>query len=330
MKELSFPQALKQLIGFEVKLYLTSTRIVNGVLLDVKEDHIIVQREDKIFYFSFNQIHAIVKNAKNISPKTSFLPHESKRHLLDVLIEFKYSWITIESVNNQLFMGLLTKITEDYVMLLNEDDQIYIQRSFIVGIYNGVYEEEKIEETKEESNSNQTDNHSSIENENHTEESIQEQKDAEKEETEVLSIVNTPSSATKTPEEEIQIIDTLEHREVQSLPLTTNPSNINQVSEEAIIHVEGNAKQEESELSALVEIDNIHEKETETQAITPFNDNSSLSNNNDTSLPNSSPSSHDSTSSITTGSSETNNFTNSLKSSISDLRKLFPFSYNNQ
>ncbi|HWJ80041.1 MAG TPA: hypothetical protein VNR61_18410, partial [Niallia sp.] len=183
---------------------------------------------------------------------------------------------------------------------------------------------------KEESNSNQTDNHSSIENENHTEESIQEQKDAEKEETEVLSIVNTLSSTTQTPEDEIQIIDTMEHREAPSLPLTTNPSNINQVSEEAIIHVEGNAKQEESEWSDLVEIDSIHEKDTETQATTPFNDNSNLSNNSDTSLPNSSPSSHDSTSSFTIGSSDTNNLTNSLKNSISDLRKLFPFSYNNQ
>ncbi|KAB7668411.1 DUF2642 domain-containing protein [Bacillus sp. B1-b2] len=155
MKELSFPQALKQLEGYKVRTFINHSEIVDGILIKAEDDHIVLQIENKIFYYSFNQIHAVTKNAKNISQHNSVLPHESKQYLLDILHEFKYSWITIQSINNQFFSGLLSRITDGYVMLINEDDQIYIQKSFIVGVYKGNQEDI---ENEEKEDSLQTDN----------------------------------------------------------------------------------------------------------------------------------------------------------------------------
>ncbi|MED5101477.1 DUF2642 domain-containing protein [Niallia circulans] len=283
MKELSFSQALEQLKGYKIRIFLNSTRTIVGILLDVKEDHIVLQLDDKIFYFAYDQIHAITKNAKNISPQTSLLSHENKKSLLNLLYDFKYSWITIQSINNQLFVGLLSQITEDYVMLLNEDDQIYIQRSFIVGIYNGIYNEN--ESTLSDSSNLSAE--SPISNEE-----VHDEKDnAKKEEKESLHVINhIPAIEQK---EDIQAKDYIEHKDDKDLPLTNNQSPQFQILEEEIIHVKDNDVVEDNQSQYLMDNtpahnlirkeDNDNEKNIATQEAVSFPESLSFPNITDTS-----------------------------------------------
>ncbi|PKG24650.1 DUF2642 domain-containing protein [Niallia nealsonii] len=150
MKGLNLPRALDKLKGFKIGIFLNTDRFVEGLLLDVKDDHIILEMDNKIFYFPLNQIHAITKKSKDNNRQALDTPYPNKNHLIEVLNDFRYNWVTINGLGNPTFTGLLSKITEEYIMLLNNDEQIYIQKSFISNILNGVYEVKEEKNTVEE------------------------------------------------------------------------------------------------------------------------------------------------------------------------------------
>ncbi|MGE7922689.1 hypothetical protein ACQKND_05860, partial [Viridibacillus arvi] len=143
MKEKSFGQSIGGLKGAKIGFYLNCNQFVKGTLLEVKQDHLVVDVNDIVHYFSLHQIHALSKNATDIRISSRILPYLDGDHLTDVLKDLKYSWVTINSLSNQLFVGLLSKIADDHIILIRNGEQLYIQNSFISNIYKG---NNKIEE----------------------------------------------------------------------------------------------------------------------------------------------------------------------------------------
>ena len=80
--------------------------------------------------------------------------------MIDILQELKYNWITINCLSNQSFAGLLSRIGEDHIVLVNNSEQLFVQSSFITDIYKGKYES-----TEQDSNNNEQEGNSSEENE---------------------------------------------------------------------------------------------------------------------------------------------------------------------
>jgi len=122
-------------------VFLNDKQFVEGILLDVKQDHLVVDVNHNVFYFALQQIHAISNNAKDfrVSPKI-IVPHLNKNLLTDVLKALKYNWVTINSLSNQRFVGLLSRISEDHILLINNEEQLNISKSYISNIYKGIYE----------------------------------------------------------------------------------------------------------------------------------------------------------------------------------------------
>lgn len=268
MKELSFPQALKQLEGYKVRTFINYSEIVDGILIKAEDDHIVLQIEDKILYYSFNQIQAITKNAKNISQHTSVLPHESKQYLLDILHEFKYSWITIQSINNQFFSGLLSRITDGYVMLINEDDQIYIQKSFIVGVYKGVQEDLKNEEKEESLQPDNTDQELVSQEDDSSGQEIQ-REDSQLEATESFSQQDTQMDSIHT--EDSQTEESFNFNEENPIQSNHTLDILNQNLEENTLTEQDNT--EDTNISPLVENNIPNAVEIEAVSLTPGNQN---------------------------------------------------------
>lgn len=141
MKDDNFKTSIGVLKGLKIGLFLNDKQFVEGILLDVKQDHLVVDVNHNVFYFALQQIHAITNNAKDfhVSPKI-IVPHLNKNLLTDVLKALKYNWVTINSLSNQRFVGLLSRITEDHIQLINNEEQLNISKSYISNIYNGIYE----------------------------------------------------------------------------------------------------------------------------------------------------------------------------------------------
>lgn len=142
MKEETFLKVLNNFIGHKIGLYTNNESFVEGYLIDVKNDHFVIQVDLFVFYFSINNVYAISKNAKHSKPKEKGAPYVDKVFLNDVMNDFKYRWVTINSSGSQIFTGLLTRNTDDYVLLLNKDEQYFIQKSTISSIAEGVVEQE--------------------------------------------------------------------------------------------------------------------------------------------------------------------------------------------
>jgi len=155
--EFTFSNALDRLKGFKIRLFLDKDQYVEGTLLDVKEDHLMLEMNGKIYYFALDQIHAITKNAKDNNPLSLEFPLETKKDLNALLEELRYSWVTITCNSNQVFKGMLSKVTEDFLILINKEEQMYILKTSIINIFNGLHEDDS-SNSKQVQSSNNEDN----------------------------------------------------------------------------------------------------------------------------------------------------------------------------
>ncbi|MFF3102604.1 hypothetical protein, partial [Viridibacillus arvi] len=144
MKEESFGQSIGGLKGAKIGLYLNCNQFIKGTLLEVKQDHLVVDVNDIVHYFSLHQIHVLSKNATDIRNNSKTIPYFDRDLLNDVLKDLKYSWVTINSLSKQFFVGLLSKIADDHIILISNGEQLYIQNSFISNIYKGNYKIEEV------------------------------------------------------------------------------------------------------------------------------------------------------------------------------------------
>ncbi|MEY8747319.1 DUF2642 domain-containing protein [Bacillales bacterium AN1005] len=157
MGEFTFSNALDRLKRFKIRLFLDKDQYVEGTLLDVKEDHLMLEMNGKIYYFALDQIHAITKNAKDNNPLSLEFPLETKKDLNALLEELRYSWVTITCNSNQVFKGMLSKVTEDFLILINKEEQMYILKTSIINIFNGLHEDDS-SNSKQVQSSNNEDN----------------------------------------------------------------------------------------------------------------------------------------------------------------------------
>ncbi|MBB4825449.1 hypothetical protein HNO89_002683 [Sporosarcina luteola] len=139
MNKQNLEKALGGFRGLKIGLFLKDEQLIEGILLDSKPDHLIVEVEQDVMYFALNQIHAISKNAKDFRLFSESTAHVSRSNLHELLKELKYNWVTINSLSRQTFYGLLSKIADDHIVLINNEEQLYIQKAFITNIYKGEY-----------------------------------------------------------------------------------------------------------------------------------------------------------------------------------------------
>ena len=182
MGNLQFTEALRSLIGFKIKIFSNDTTLYEGVLIDVKADFLIVKMsQEKEVFFYLDQIYAISKNAKDFKIQIPNSTHTQKQNLNGLLHDLKYNWVAVNSRNNQDFGGLLSKVTGDYIVLTNNEEQLYIRIPHISNISQGVFEEELPQNIVDED----------IENTQSKEKENTQNKDKEKENTQSKEKENT-------------------------------------------------------------------------------------------------------------------------------------------
>ena len=85
----------------KIGLFLSDNQFIEGVLLDVKQDHIVVDVNQNIFYFALQHIQALSKNAKDFRVSSEIVHYVDKNYLIDVLKALRYNWVSINSLSDQ-------------------------------------------------------------------------------------------------------------------------------------------------------------------------------------------------------------------------------------
>ncbi|MCY9002807.1 DUF2642 domain-containing protein, partial [Peribacillus frigoritolerans] len=159
MKKQNFQETLDSLIGFKISIISDDKTVHDGLVLDVKSDFIVIQMNpDKQCYFNLNQVYALSKNTKEF--QVQILDHEptQKQSFTELINELKGHWVTINRENNLSLDGFLSTVTNDYIVLLNKDKQLYIQLSNILYIFKGIDNKESSENKQQENKDGKTEN----------------------------------------------------------------------------------------------------------------------------------------------------------------------------
>lgn len=137
---------IKGLEGLEIGLFLAENQSIQGTLLSVQEDHLIVKVNENVIYFPITQIKALSKNAKESSVINKGFSNTSlNRFKLEEILKIMYlQWITVNSFGNKSFSGVLSNVYEDYIVLINGENQYYILKSQITSILNEQIDENQI------------------------------------------------------------------------------------------------------------------------------------------------------------------------------------------
>lgn len=222
MKKQNFQEALNSLIGFNVSIISDDKTVHDGVVLDVKSDFIVIQMNpNKQCYFNLNQVYALSKNTKEF--QVQILDHEptQKQSFTELINELKGHWVTVNRENNLSFDGFLSTVTNNYIVLLNKDKQLFVQLSNILYIFKGIDNKESSENKSQENKDEKTENKQSEADQ------VKESDSVLKEDTEVNS------KGKEEPAEQKQEQDILTFGKEE--PASANPEVLSDLKEEPIV-----------------------------------------------------------------------------------------------
>ena len=142
MHEQKFQKVLNGLINMKISLFLSDNQFIEGVLLDVKQDHIVVDVNQNIYYFALQHIQALSKNTKDFSISSEIVHYVNKNYLVDVLKALRYNWVSINSLSDQVLFGVLSTISDDHITVINNSELLYIPKSNVSTINGNITEEQ--------------------------------------------------------------------------------------------------------------------------------------------------------------------------------------------
>ncbi|WP_427138422.1 hypothetical protein [Psychrobacillus psychrodurans] len=134
MQRKKFENVLYSNENRNIGLFLTKNQFVEGILLDIQNNHIVLEVERSIVYIEIHQIQALSKSTKDLRIAKESSPHLVRNDLIDVLIALRYHWVTINKFSNPTLVGVLSSIFEDYIILINNKELLYIPISHVTDI----------------------------------------------------------------------------------------------------------------------------------------------------------------------------------------------------
>ncbi|GIO28088.1 hypothetical protein [Ornithinibacillus bavariensis] len=280
-------KVLHSLKGTNIGLFLKNDNYIEGVLLDVNEDYLIIAILDKIHYLTINHIIALSKNSRDYDLKGDRSTYLHAWSLDSVLEALKYSWVTINILSGKGTSGVLTDILSNYIVLVNNSKQLYFQKSCISDIYEGEHPEmkqdvqaDKAEEdppsdspkevldkapTREQADNLRSISHTSIIEEETEKEEI-EQTSTMEEETEQAEM-NDRTSVIKEEAEEAEMNDRISviEEETEEVEMDDRSSVIEEETEEVEVDDRSSIIEEETEKAEINDQASVIEKMEEVE-----------------------------------------------------------------
>ena len=140
MQKKNFENVLYTNENKRIGLYLANNQFVEGILLDIQKDHIVLEVDENTFYIAIQQIQAISKNTTDFSVAKKFSSYLVRDDLTDVLIALRYHVVTVNKYGIPTLYGILSAIFEDHIILINKKELFFIPISHINDISSNISE----------------------------------------------------------------------------------------------------------------------------------------------------------------------------------------------
>ena len=153
----TFMEAIKELMGFDIEVFLIDGATTRGLLIHAEDDLLVLEKgNDQPHYYKFDQILAVSKNTRLFHQQpitTEFVPGES---LNEILAGCRYKWVTLRS-GQDTFEGVLSRVFDEHLVLISKDESLLINKAVISHVYLGELQEEKKEESTSSSDEEKSD-----------------------------------------------------------------------------------------------------------------------------------------------------------------------------
>ena len=117
-------------------------------MLAVKQDHVVMDKNQKVHYISLEHIKTLSKNSKDHSETPNPVPYLESQLFIDILSDLKNSYVSINDSEKDAHFGVLSRISEDHIVLINHAELLYIPIIYISNIH-GVIPEGQIHLTNQ-------------------------------------------------------------------------------------------------------------------------------------------------------------------------------------
>lgn len=136
---IDFIESIRGLKGAKVRFILKDGQFIEGVLVAVKQDHLVVNLEEYNFYVVMEKVSEITINAKHSQIIKQTPQYIDRNSFKDVLHSMKYNYVTINGLSKELFDGLLIAILNDCIVVVKNAEIHFINYSNILNIIDGEY-----------------------------------------------------------------------------------------------------------------------------------------------------------------------------------------------
>ncbi|WP_318618122.1 hypothetical protein [Sporosarcina sp. YIM B06819] len=144
MQEHEFGKLIGGLKESKIGLFLSGNQFIEGMLLDVKQDHLVVVVDQKVMYVALQHIKALSKNAKDVQVMHEKVPYLNRNYMVDIWKDLRYNWVTINSLSHQKVFGVLSKVAAEYIMVIHNAELLYIANAHITDMYSEIADEQII------------------------------------------------------------------------------------------------------------------------------------------------------------------------------------------
>ncbi len=135
-----FKKSIGGLKGAKVRFFFKDSQFIDGILIAVKQDHLVVNLDEHVFYFALKNIYGISQKVKDTQVSKQTPLYIDKNYLTDVLNSIKYNYITINGLSKEIYDGVLMSILEDCIVIVNNTGIHFINYSKINVVIDGVFE----------------------------------------------------------------------------------------------------------------------------------------------------------------------------------------------
>jgi hypothetical protein len=150
-----FIEALQSLIGYWIDIYSRDHKWIRGKLVDVKHDHLVLEDEyGHVLYVNLLLIEGVSNQSTQIQPEKFDCDYINEKALHQLLDQFKHRWVTINCHNDQSYRGILSRVFEDYLVLINADQIYRIKNEAISNFFQGDFQLPSTNNSSNEENNN--------------------------------------------------------------------------------------------------------------------------------------------------------------------------------
>ncbi len=125
--------------GMQVQINLKGPEAKSGLLLSVKNDHLVLQTENEVIYYNLDHVKSVTKNTKlnsnsSLDLKEAFVNGDSFE---DVLASMPYKWVKINRGGPEHVEGVLSKFKDDQIILIKDRELIHLSLFHIKSVSTG-------------------------------------------------------------------------------------------------------------------------------------------------------------------------------------------------